>query len=130
MSIGESAASPLGLHEAALEAFPYPVIVHTEVILFANAAARSVLQAPNGELEGRAISSIVHEDGRSAGDERRRLFQQNREARLSSFPTKLVTLNGTTLYALCDACRVNYDGGEAIMVVGRITGEQFRATKA
>lgn len=130
MADEDLAAHPCGLHQAALEAFPYPVIVHTDVILFANAAARTVLHASNGELEGRAISSIVHEDGRSAGDERRRLFQDNRETRLTSFPTKLITLEGRTLYALCDACRVKYDAGEAIMVVGRITGEQFRSAKA
>lgn len=118
-------ADTTGLHEAALDSLPYPVIVHDEdTVLYANREALSWLKcADRCDLEGRPLSEIVHEDGREAGLARRRLIIE-RGLSLRDIAVKLIARDGSTVYAQGDAERFFFSGRPAILVVGRRIGRQ------
>lgn len=116
------------MHAAALEAFPYPVLIHDQdVILFVNAVCRGYLRANSSDqLVGQPVGVIVHEHTREAGVERRRLlFEQ--DAQMGSVPVKLRALDGTTLYAICDGGVITFDGRKAILITGRISARSTPA---
>jgi len=111
-------AEPASLHAAALMALETALIVHGEpTIHFANYAACNVLGAEDpGELVGKDVTSIVHEDAREAGSERRKLVLEHGQPILD-VPLKLRALDGQTLYARARAVRIEWDGGAGILIV-------------
>jgi PAS domain-containing protein len=110
------------MFEAALEVLPDIVLVHdAEVILFANAACRSVLAAETAEdLEGQPIEFIVHPDAFAAGRERRRLLLDGDRC-LRGIPLKVVALDGKTKHLTADAHPLVFRGVKAGMVVATTT---------
>jgi len=106
------------MFEAALIALDSPIVIHAQQeILFANEAARHVLRAegPNS-LVGIDVTTIVHPDGLEAGHERRKLVLESGQT-LRDVPLKLRALDGTTLYAKCEAKRIEWGDGAAILIV-------------
>ena len=118
------------LHEVALEAFPHPIIIHDSHVIYMNAAARKVLRAESLEdVVGEPMRRFVHPDARDAGDVRRRMLLEQ-GGTINSLSVKLLSLQGSILYAICDACSIEFRGKRAIMVTGRVTGERFDAARA
>jgi len=112
----------MSLHEAALEGLPLPIIVHdVDMIIYANPEACRVLGATDpAELEGRAISDIVHPDGREAGLQRRKLLLETGGS-FRDVAVKLIDLKGATLYLTGAANCIVYCGRPAILFVGTKT---------
>jgi PAS domain S-box-containing protein len=106
------------MFEAALIALDSPIIIHAQhEILFANEAAHRVLraQSPNA-LIGNDVTAIVHPDGLEAGHERRKLVLESGQT-LRDVPVKLRAIDGTTLYATCEAKRIEWGEDAAILIV-------------
>ena len=104
------------MFEAALIALDSPIMIHAQrEILFANAAAHRVLRA-EGPLVGSDVTSLVHPDGLEAGHERRKLILESGQT-LRDVPVKLCALDGTTLYARCEAKRIEWGGNTAILIM-------------
>jgi PAS domain S-box-containing protein len=106
------------MFEAALVALDSPIVIHAQQeILFANDAAHRVLHAegPNS-LVGTDVTTIVHPDGLEAGHERRKLILESGQT-LRGVPVKLRALDGTTLYATCEAKRIEWGEEAAILIV-------------
>lgn len=116
-----------GMHAAALEAFPYPVLIHDrDAILLANAAMRRELLAESPEdLVGKPMTAVSHPDVRAAGDERQRLLFERRVVTMSSVPVKLLALDGSTRYAVCDGGVIEYDGRVAVLITARFVGRSL-----
>lgn len=112
----------MGLHEAALEGMPLPVIVHDlEMVIYANAEACRALGAASRELlEGRPLSEITHPDGREAGSERRRFLMETGHV-FRDIAVKMLDVNGETVYVTGNASRIIYCGRPAIMFVATRT---------
>ena len=109
-----------GLFASVLEVVPELVLIHdAEMILFANAACRTYLDAACPEdLEGRPLDVIIHPDAYVAGRERREVLIHGDKS-LSDIPLKLVTLEGTTKRLSVDARPLALANGlRAAMVVG------------
>jgi PAS domain-containing protein len=106
------------MFEAALEVLPDVVLIHDEqLILFANAACRSVLAAETPEdLEGQPIELIVHPDAFAAGRERRRLLLDG-DRILRGIPLKVIALDGKTRHLTADAHPLVFRGVKVGMVV-------------
>jgi len=105
------------MFRAALDALDVPIIIHgASAILFANEAAARVLHASSADdLLGIDVSSIVHPDGMDAGRERRQLMLEQGH-RMHEIPLKLRALDGTTLYAIVDGKRIEWNGRSAIVI--------------
>lgn len=110
------------LHEAALDGLPLPVIVHDlEMIIYANPEACRVLGAEQRtQLEGQALSTIVHPDGREAGAQRRQLLLETGHV-FRDISVKMLDLSGATVYVTGTATRIFYCGRPAIMFTGTKT---------
>lgn len=118
------------LHEVALEAFPHPIIIHDQRVIYMNSAARKALRVDSlDDVVGEPIARFVHPDAREAGEVRRQMLLE-KGGSISSLSVKLLSLQGSVLYAICDACRIELEGRPAIMVTGRVTGERFDAARA
>ncbi len=113
----------MGLHEAALEGMPLPVIVHDlEMVIYANAeACRALGAATRDLLEGRPLAELTHPDGRDAGAERRRFLMESGQV-FRDIAVKMLDVNGATVYVTGSASRIVYCGRPAIMFVGTRTG--------
>jgi PAS domain-containing protein len=114
----ESSAIRRSIFEAALEVLPDIVLIHDEeLILFANAACRSVLAAETPQdLEGQPIELIVHPDACDAGRERRRLLLDG-DRILRGIPLKVIALDGTAKHLTADAHPLLFGSVKAGMVV-------------
>lgn len=115
------------LCEAVLESLPHPVLIHDdEGIIYANAPAMAILRADFADqIVGKPVECIVHEDGREAGAERRRLVTTHGTP-LSGVPIKLRALDGTVVYMSCDARLLHVDGRKAILVTGTVLDASAR----
>lgn len=109
------------LHEAALDALPHPVMVHDDsVVLYVNPAACRAFRADDAsQLVGRALSELVHPDGRAAGEQRRRMVLEQGTT-FSRLDVKLLALDGSVVYANGHGQKITYNGVPAIMVTGHI----------
>lgn len=107
----------MGLHEAALEALPVPVIVHDlEFVIYANAAACAAFRATDRtQIEGHLITDFVHEDGLDAGRERRRLILEEGHG-FSNVLVKALAVDGTAVYFTGSGIRIVYNGRPAILI--------------
>lgn len=104
----------------ALEELPDAVLIHDlHTIMYANRAAREILKASaRTQIEGAPLEEWVHADARTAGAQRRRLVLEQGHA-LTGIATKLIAADGTLVYAMASARRIEIDGQPAIVVVGR-----------
>jgi PAS domain-containing protein len=119
----ESSAVRRSMFEAALEVLPDIVLIHDEeLILFANAACRSLLAAESPQdLEGHPIELIVHPDAFAAGRERRRLLLDGDRV-LRNIPLKVVALDGEAQHLTADAHPLVFNGAKAGMVIATKAG--------
>jgi len=112
----------VGLHEAALDGLPLPVIIHDlEMIIYANPEACRVLGASErSQIEGQGLDTIVHPDGREAGSQRRQLLFETGHV-FRDISVKMLDLTGETVYVTGTATRIFYCGRPAIMFTGTKT---------
>ena len=117
-------SSILGILEAIVETLDQPIIVHDpEVVVYANAAARTMLRAPDrAAIEGVPFRRFVHEDGRQAGEERRRaLFEHG--VPIPCVHVKLKACDGATVYCCGTAERIIVEGRP--YVVTKVCDEDY-----
>ena len=105
------AGADVSVAEAALDAFPLPVIaVHDFRVAYVNYSAVSLLRAKApGDIEGRRVTDIVHPDMRSAV---LTLFRGGLAERsgMRERPAKALALNGTTIHAMGTGSFLRVDG--------------------
>jgi two-component system sporulation sensor kinase A len=101
----------------ALDISPHPVLIHDQdLIVYVNQACATALRAERPEqLIGKPVMSIVDEDGREAGEQRRKMVVQHGHE-FTSVPLKLTACDGTTAYAEAHATRI-FDSGRPFVLV-------------
>lgn len=106
-----------GLHEAALEALGFPVLLHDRsLVLYANALAREILGAANrDEIEGLPLDTFLDPDLTPVAHERREYLISNK-ASFSEVPIKMYTLDGRTIRLTVDARPIEFEGRTVGMV--------------
>lgn len=116
MDVAGDSDRRIALAEALFEALPVAALIHgDERFVAANAEGRRMLDAMTpDELEGLALSKIVHPDSRDASQLRRQYMSEHGR-RLFGIPVKLVSLRGTTVGRTVAASSFTCDGDTLIV---------------
>lgn len=112
------------LGRAIIDALPVPILIQDfDTILFANAAARTYLQTPEGDrVEGQPIAAIVHPDGMDAMVERVQ-FVFDTQHTLRGVPVKVRTFDGRPFHTVADAYPIQSDGVLAALILATSVSE-------
>jgi len=113
-------------HRALIEFLPDAVWVHRQGrLLYANEAARRLLEWGDGHIEGQALSAWIHPDDREKAQD---LWQQaaDRRCHLGPWALRAVDVTGTTVDVEAHEYAVVFDGAWANATIARDLTDRHR----